>query len=227
MFAGNIHEDRLTNHFMRKPSQKSIPAEGAERSPRRARGHQRVEVLLAAAAQVFADKGYDAATMTEIAAQAQSSIGSLYQFFPTKDKVAQALIGQQTLDLRERLDKMAQASPRWSIDELSRKLCAALVEFRSEHPSFARLIDTPGAPDDLVIAVRRDMRVQLADILAPHAPKLPRSRLIAIATVVQQVMKSAVALNADPAADSPAAAKASLQELRAMLGSYLESALPA
>ena len=227
----NIHEDRLTNHFMRKPSQKSDAPEGAgaavERGPRRARGHQRVEVLLAAAAQVFADKGYDAATMTEIAAQAESSIGSLYQFFPTKDHIAQALIGQQTQDLRARLDAMARMSPRWSIEELSRRLCGALIDFRGEHPSFARLIDTPGVPEALVIAVRRDMRVQLVDILSPHAPGLPRARLVAVATAVQQVMKSAVALNADPAADSPTAAKASLQELRTMLRSYLESALAA
>ena len=212
---------------MRKPSQKSNVPDDAERSPRRARGHQRVEVLLAAAARVFADKGYEAATMTEIAADAESSIGSLYQFFPTKDRIAQALIGLQTQDLRARLDEMAQASPRWSIDELSRKLCAALIEFRGEHPSFARLIDTPGVPDELVIAVRRDMRVQLAAILAPHAPTLTKARLIVVATAVQQVMKSAVALNADPAADSPTAAKASLQELRVMLRSYLEAALSA
>jgi len=214
---------------MRKPSQKSDAPEGAgaaaERGPRRARGHQRVEVLLAAAAQIFADKGYDAATMTEIAAQAESSIGSLYQFFPTKDRIAQALIAQQTQDLRARLDAMAQMSPRWSVEELSRRLCGALIEFRGEHPSFARLIDTPGVPEDLVVAVRRDMRVQLADILAPHAPGLPKARLMAIAAAVQQVMKSAVALNADPAADSPTAAKAALQELRSMLRSYLESAL--
>jgi AcrR family transcriptional regulator len=214
---------------MRKPSQKSDAPEGAEhaleRGPRRARGHQRVDVLLAAAAQVFTDKGYDAATMTEIAAQAESSIGSLYQFFPTKDRIAQALIAQQTQDLRARLDAMAQASRRWTLDELSRRLCGALIDFRGEHPSFARLIDTPGVPEALVVAVRRDMRVQLADILSPHAAGLSRSRLIAIASAVQQVMKSAVALNADPAADSPAAAKAALQELRTMLRCYLEVAL--
>ena len=38
------------------------------------------QTLLAAAAEVFAGKGFDAATMTEIAAQSESSIGSLYQF---------------------------------------------------------------------------------------------------------------------------------------------------
>lgn len=209
---------------MNESSQKS--SEGAAaRAPRRQRGHARVEVLLAASAEVFAAKGYDAATTTEIAAAAQSSIGSLYQFFPTKQAIAQALIGQQSADLSARLAAMAAASAGWSVDELARRLAGALIDFRASHPSFERLIDTPGVPQAVVLDVRRGMRLQLADILAPHAPSLGRARLLAVATVVQQVMKSAVALNNDPAADSPAAARAALEELREMLRIYLQTAL--
>jgi len=39
---------------------------------------------LDAAADVFSQVGYDAATTENIAAQAETSIGSLYQFFPNK-----------------------------------------------------------------------------------------------------------------------------------------------
>lgn len=209
---------------MNESSQKSSEGAGA-RAPRRQRGHARVEVLLAAAAQVFADKGYDAATTTEIAAAAQSSIGSLYQFFPTKEAVAQALIQQQSADLTQRLAAMAEASAGWDVDELARRLVGALIEFRASHPSFARLIDTPGAPAAVVLDVRRGMRLQLVDILAPHAPALGKARLMAVATVVQQVMKSAVALNDDLAADTPTAARAGLAELREMLRIYLQTAL--
>ncbi len=209
---------------MNKSSQKSSEGVSA-RAPRRQRGHARVEVLLAAAAEVFADKGYDAATTTEIAAAAQSSIGSLYQFFPTKPAIAQALIEQQAADLGERLAALAEASAGWSVDELARRLVTALIDFRASHPSFARLVDTPGAPAALVVDVRRRMRAQLADILAPHAPSLGKARLTAVAAVVQQVMKSAVALNDDPAADSPTAARAALGELRDMLRIYLQAAL--
>lgn len=209
---------------MNESSQKSSEVTGT-RAPRRQRGHARVEVLLAAAAQVFADKGYDAATTTEIAAAAQSSIGSLYQFFPTKAAVAQALVALQATDLTARLAAMAEASAGWAVDELARRLVGTLVDFRASHPSFARLIDTPGMPDAAALDVRRSMRVQLVAILAPHAPSLGRAKLMAVATVVQQVMKSAVALNDDPAADSAAAWRASMAELREMLRGYLQAAL--
>src|ERR1700761_2898172 len=62
------------------------------REPKRARGKQRVAELLQAAAEVFAEKGYEAATMTEIAARAGAPIGSLYQFFPVKDALADSLV---------------------------------------------------------------------------------------------------------------------------------------
>src|ERR1700712_2242 len=77
------------------------------RAPRRARGQLRVEALLAAAAEVFAVKGFDAATMTEIAAQSESSIGSLYQFFRTKEAVAEAVVREQVDALWVRLDDLA------------------------------------------------------------------------------------------------------------------------
>src|ERR1700739_5084110 len=62
------------------------------RAPKRARGKQRVADLLQPAAAVFAEKGYEAATMTEIAARAGAPIGSLYQFFPVKDALADTLV---------------------------------------------------------------------------------------------------------------------------------------
>ena len=48
------------------------------RSPRRERDRLRVAALLDAAGSGFADRGFDGATMTEIAARAGASIGLLY-----------------------------------------------------------------------------------------------------------------------------------------------------
>src|ERR1700758_1299673 len=89
------------------------------RAPRRARGQLRVEALLAAAAEVFAAKGFDAATMTEIAAQSESSIGSLYQFFRTKEAVADALVREQVDALWRRLDGLAERASTLSTTELA------------------------------------------------------------------------------------------------------------
>ena len=196
----------------------------APRAPRRARGQLRVEALLAAAAEVFAVKGFDAATMTEIAAQSESSIGSLYQFFRTKEAVADALVGEQVDALWLRLDGLAERAPASTTPELGRALAACFVEFRADHPSFATLVERPGPPSPLVSGVRRKVRERVEAILLRHAPHAERKTLRAMAPVVQHVMKSAVQLRGDL---EGAELKAAARELDTMLVGYLVARLHA
>jgi AcrR family transcriptional regulator len=210
------------------PGDSSLAADNAvaaaPRAPRRARGQLRVEALLAAAAEVFAAKGFDAATMTGIAAQSESSIGSLYQFFRTKEAVADALVGQQVDALWLRLDALADGAPALSTPDLGHALAVCLVEFRADHPSFATLVERPGPPSPLVAGVRRKVRERVEAILVRHAPQVDRKTLRAMAPVVQHVMKSAVQLRGDL---EGAELKAAARELEAMLAGYLVARLQA
>jgi AcrR family transcriptional regulator len=61
------------------------------RQPKQQRGKKRVEKILDAAAAVFDEVGYDAATTHLIAAKAGTAIGSLYQFFPDKAAIFKAM----------------------------------------------------------------------------------------------------------------------------------------
>ena len=196
----------------------------ATRAPRRARGQLRVDALLASAAEVIAQKGFDGATMTEIAAQADSSIGSLYQFFRTKEAVADALIREQMDALWLRLDGLAERAPALATPELAHTLAVCFVEFRADHPSFATLVERPGPPSPLVVGVRRKVRERVEAILARHAPHADRKTLHAMAPVVQHVMKSAVQLRGDL---EGAELKAAARELDTMLVGYLVAKLQA
>ena len=207
------------------PGDSPLPADDAvasPRAPRRARGQLRVEALLAAAAEVFAAKGFDAATMTEIAAQSESSIGSLYQFFRTKEAVADALVGEQVDALWLRLDGLAERAPALATPELGHALAVCFVEFRADHPSFATLVERPGPPSPLVSGVRRKVRERVEAILQRHAPHVDRRTVHAMAPVVQHVMKSAVQLRGDL---EGAELKAASRELETMLAGYLVARL--
>jgi AcrR family transcriptional regulator len=63
----------------------------SRRQPKQKRGQQRVEKILIAAAEVFAEVGYTAATTQQIADRANTAIGSIYQFFPDKLAIFHAL----------------------------------------------------------------------------------------------------------------------------------------
>ncbi len=94
------------------------------------KGRLRVAALLDAAQQVFAQDGFDAATMTEIAARAGASIGSLYQYFPTKEHVADAVLARHAEALYQRMQALQDASPGWTVGQLASELFPALLRFR-------------------------------------------------------------------------------------------------
>ena len=63
-----------------------------------------VETLLEAAARVFVKEGYAKATTNRIAAAAGVSVGSLYQYFPSKDAIAVELLRRYRDGLVELVD---------------------------------------------------------------------------------------------------------------------------
>jgi AcrR family transcriptional regulator len=194
----------------------------AARMPSRRRGRARVAALLAAGAAVFAEKGYDAATMTEIAARAGASIGSLYQFFPTKAALADALLEQHMNIVRAHLSGIAAQAATQPLPELAHALCNALVATRSANPAFVALLDSGNIDATTIVEIRKAMRRQVAAILRRRAPHLPAAELAAAAAAVLQMMKSAAALQADVTLPGRPAA---LAELARMLQAYLQARL--
>jgi AcrR family transcriptional regulator len=71
------------------------------RQPKQERSQQRVDHLLNVAAQVFEEVGYAATTTNAIAAHAGVSIGSLYQFFPNKEAIMDALVERYLDELKQ------------------------------------------------------------------------------------------------------------------------------
>lgn len=192
------------------------------RAPQRQRGRERVAALLEAAAACFIDKGYEAATMTEIAARAGAAIGSLYQFFPTKELLAQALLDSYAEALYARLGALAARAATWDTDRLGAQLIRLLVAFRRRYPAFEVLAESILVPSEHSLTIRHRVRAELQALLARHAPALPPAELHAVTIVVQQMMKAAVAVNAEPGLGGR---KAALAQLQRALQLYLRAAL--
>ena len=78
-----------------------MPAAGAKldarKSPRQARSRATVDAILSAAARVLTREGYAAFTTNRVAEVAGVSVGSLYQYFPSKEALIAAL-SQRHLD---------------------------------------------------------------------------------------------------------------------------------
>ncbi len=61
---------------------------------------QRVADLLAAVRRAFADKGFDGASMQDLAREAGMSVGNFYRYFPSKAAIVAALIARDFAEMQ-------------------------------------------------------------------------------------------------------------------------------
>lgn len=74
---------------------------GMRRQPKQARSRERVNRILDVAEEMFIAEGCNTVTTNAIAAKAEIPIGSLYQFFPDKAAILQALAARYTTLLNQ------------------------------------------------------------------------------------------------------------------------------
>jgi AcrR family transcriptional regulator len=84
-------------------------------------------------ASLFAEIGFDATTTTAIAVRAGMSTGSLYQFFPNKDAIVEALAGAAPSNPGLQLCPRDRAA---ALDALIDRVVDPLVELHVAHPGF-------------------------------------------------------------------------------------------
>ncbi|EKF58303.1 TetR family transcriptional regulator [Agrobacterium albertimagni AOL15] len=173
----------------------ATPAPTAK-EPKRKRGIARVAKLLDAGAAVFAEQGYRAATMTEIAARAAAPIGSLYQFFPNKDVLADALVARYAEHVEAALDRIRAQLADLDGSQLADRLLDVLVAHAAERSLALSLLDArweqPGVRPGVL---RESLRKRIAEILTLWRPQLPEDQAEAMSVVLFQAMKSLVQLH--------------------------------
>lgn len=114
---------------------------GPRRSPAQSRSRNTVATILDAAARVFAKQGYAQGTTNRIAERAGVSIGSLYEYFPSKDAIlvalAEAHIAEAKRVLRETAAELARA-PR-DVEATVRAIVKTTVTLHELAPALHRV----------------------------------------------------------------------------------------
>src|ERR1700748_521726 len=106
------------------------------RVPQQERGERRVRELLEAAASVFAEVAYDAATMKAIVERAGASIGAVYQYFPNKAAIVSALRTQYVNEMEERWIHLEEAAAGLSVKERVQRFVDVMIRFMKERPAY-------------------------------------------------------------------------------------------
>jgi AcrR family transcriptional regulator len=164
--------------------------------------------MLDACAEILDEDGYDGLTTTRIAQRAEVAIGSVYQFFPDKRAVAQALALRNLELFGERVSKHLAEGTFSDWSDTVGVIIDIFVDMHRTVPGFRvlrfgdvadiNLLDS-GADNNAVVADRL-RRMIVSNFSVSDTPELARALAIAV-EAADAVFKMAfrVAPDGDPA----------------------------
>ena len=108
--------------------------------PRQERSEATVDATLEAAAREFASEGYEGATTNRIAAAAGISVGSLYQYFPSKEAIAVELARRYRADRLAFVRGQLEAVGHEPLASVVHALFASFLKAEGIHPALYRML---------------------------------------------------------------------------------------
>lgn len=197
------------------------------RRPTQERSRRRFEAIVATAAESFARQGFAETTMEGIAAQAETSIGSVYRFFPNKRalfrEVAMRAMEKSRRSYGELLGPDPVAQP-WHV-----MLDRFIDGFRRLHErevtmqAIWRNVELYGEYAEADQALMRELVEATSMLLAGWAPALTADARRIIATMLVNTVATTLLVLAR--AESPAVGDAIVHETKLMLVRYLSAYL--
>ena len=191
-------------------------------APQRRHGKARVAAVLEAGAALIAEKGYDAATMAEIAVRAQAPIGSLYRFFPNKEILADALVQRYVVLVNEAFDVIEQQAPGQPADFVADAILDFSTRLHDETKAMVGLLESRSDWSAKRQKFRELVLERIAGILQQRSSALSKPEARDVAVILLHNMKIMKAFKSGrDVPNSPGAA----DELRHMNRWYLAQRL--
>ncbi|MEM9668701.1 MAG: TetR/AcrR family transcriptional regulator [Pseudomonadota bacterium] len=95
------------------------------RDPKQARSQKRVDSILKATKKLILSKGWAAVSMSDIATEADITISSIYQYFPNRSAIIEALLARYLDQGRENFHELFPSKPK-DFEDLSNRILQLL-----------------------------------------------------------------------------------------------------
>jgi AcrR family transcriptional regulator len=104
------------------------------------RSRATVDALLEATARILVREGFDKASTNRVAEQAGVSVGSLYQYFPSKEALVAAVIDRHNEELMQVVRGALTEVAALPMEQAVRKLVAVAIEAHRVDPKLHRVL---------------------------------------------------------------------------------------
>lgn len=192
------------------------------RQPQQQRSQKRVEQILDAAAIIFDQVGFEAATTHAIASQAKTAVGSLYQFFPDKLAIFNALELRHVERVRIMWDKLSRPEiVQLPFADFIYTLVAQVGQLFEQPTSrivFRQFFVSPTIFRNIDTSFTQEAIQFMAHLLQARNPQLPEQRSLILAEICVNATNALILL----ALSSDQAHKQTIiTEIEALLKAYL------
>jgi AcrR family transcriptional regulator len=119
------------------PRTRTVP----RKEPKQQRSKETVDVILSATARVLVKEGFDRASTNRIAETAGVSIGSLYQYFPSKEALVAALIERHMERMSATLEAQMQEVAEAPLPVAVRRMVAFMFDAHAVDPALHHVLN--------------------------------------------------------------------------------------
>ncbi len=134
------------------------------KTPRQARARVRLERVLGAAAELFAEFGYARTSTNRIAERAGVHVPSVYQYFSNKDAIVAELWDRHVDEMIKLLSKTMERFAELSVAATTRLYVVAILQLHAARPALLSVLYQQSSRMENV----RDLRGEAGALLVPY-----------------------------------------------------------
>ncbi len=169
------------------------PRTTPRKQPRQQRSQATVEIILDATARVLCTIGYDRASTNRVALAAGVSVGSLYQYFPSKEALVAALVERHVEEMlrlvRAKLAEVACAPLPVAVRTMIDAMFAAHAVDPKLHKVLIEQVPRIGRLED-ILGVEREVEAMVGALLEVRRLDVRPVRLGAAAFVLCHIVEA-------------------------------------
>ena len=190
---------------------------------RQERGARRAEAMVAAAAALFAERGFDGTSLNAIAKAAGVTIASIYQYFPNRDALVDAVAEFYLAAFRAEESDSLERVQALSLPDFIRGGVSTLFDFHTKYGGIKAFLDADPRRAPCIRTIHEEV-ANFAPVIGRYYPDTPYEELARVVFALSAIIRgSAAALPTVDALDKRAAfvddiVLASEQFIRARLG---------
>lgn len=153
-----------------------LAAINPRKTPRQRRSAELVEAIYEGGARILETEGLAGLNTNRVAEVAGVSVGSLYQYFPSKEAIVAGLLRRSRQELLEGMRQVLATCEGHTFEEIVDRLLGVAARGQFDRPNLARTLEYAEgmlAIDDETRMLKTELAEEIAGFLARHGISRP------------------------------------------------------